>query len=125
MYPRLRPPSDSLELADRPETDDTEDAVETERSSSGTAPSAREGTAHGSGDPARSRVGEGVVSIAAVDRRGVDVGGGGCDKVLKVKEWYLLLQAWKSAAEGLDQRCLGRLISDGGGCCCGGRAKGV
>jgi hypothetical protein len=66
MYPRRRPPSDSLELADRPETDDTDDAVDTERSSSGTAPSASEGTAHGSGEPARSSGGEGVVSMVVV-----------------------------------------------------------
>jgi hypothetical protein len=63
MYPRLLPPSESLELADRPDTDDTDDAVDTERSSCGTAPSAREGTAHGSGEPARSGGGEGAVSM--------------------------------------------------------------
>ena len=49
--------------------DDTEDAVDTERSSMGTEPSASEGTAHGSGEPARSRGGEGVVSILAMEKR--------------------------------------------------------
>jgi hypothetical protein len=42
----------------------------------GTAPSASEGTAHGSGEPARSRGGEGVVSIVVMDKRlGRDVAG--------------------------------------------------
>jgi hypothetical protein len=35
----------------------------------GTEPSASEGTAHGSGEPARSSGGEGVVSILAMDER--------------------------------------------------------
>lgn len=66
MYPRLlpgKPLSESLELADRPETDETDEAVETDRSSFGTAPRASDGVAHASGEEARSGGGEGVVSI--------------------------------------------------------------
>jgi hypothetical protein len=57
------PLSESRELTDRPEKDDTEDAVETERSSGGIAPSASDGVAQGSGDPDRSGGGEDAVSM--------------------------------------------------------------
>lgn len=80
MYPRLlpgKPLSESLELAERPDIEDTDDAVETERSSRGTAPSAGDGVAHTSGEEARSCGGEGVVSIVA-DRGVTWRGEGGC-----------------------------------------------
>lgn len=64
------PLSESLELAERPETDETDEAVETERSSCGTALRASEGEIHGSGEEARSRGGEGVESMGACGRCG-------------------------------------------------------
>lgn len=64
------PLSESLELAERPETEETSDAVETERSSCGTALRASEGETHGSGDKVRSGGGEGVESMAVCGRRG-------------------------------------------------------
>jgi hypothetical protein len=57
------PLSESRELTDRPDTDETDDAVETERSSWGTAPRASEGVTQGSGDRDLSGGGEGVVSM--------------------------------------------------------------
>jgi len=63
------PLSESLELADRPETEDTEEAVETDRSSRGMAPRASEGVTHGSGDKLRSGGGEAVVSMAGGRQR--------------------------------------------------------
>ena len=67
MYPLLLPPSESRELADCPDMDDTDEAVETERSSLGTAFRARDGEIQGSGEDARSGGGEeGVVSSKAM-----------------------------------------------------------
>jgi hypothetical protein len=66
MYPLLLPGmplSESRELTERPDTDDTDDAVETERSSWGTAFSASEGVTQGSGETERSGGGEDVVSM--------------------------------------------------------------
>jgi hypothetical protein len=60
------PLSESRELAERPDTEDTDDAVDTERSSCGTAPRASEGVAHGSGDEARSGGGEDDVVASAM-----------------------------------------------------------
>lgn len=57
------PLSERRELADRPDTDDTDEAVETERSSWGTAFRASDGVTHGSGEDDRSGGGEGVVSM--------------------------------------------------------------
>lgn len=48
------PLSERRELTDRPDTDDTDEAVDTERSSAGIAPRARVGVTQGSGEPARS-----------------------------------------------------------------------
>lgn len=64
------PLSESRELADRPETEETEEAVETERSSCGTALRASEGETHGSGERQRSGGGEGVDSMARCGRCG-------------------------------------------------------
>jgi hypothetical protein len=71
MYPLLLPGiplSESRELADLPETDDTEEAVDTERSSCGMAFRASEGEAHGSGEEPRSGGGDDVVvsSVAII-----------------------------------------------------------
>lgn len=59
------PLSESRELADRPDTDETDEAVDTERSSCGTAFRARDGETQGSGEEARSVSGggEGVASM--------------------------------------------------------------
>ena len=78
MYPRRLPPSDSREPAERPETDETDEAVETERSRGGMAPMAREGVAHGSGDVERWGGEVDVVSIV-VDK------GGRCKAVAVVR----------------------------------------
>lgn len=64
------PLSERRELAERPETEDTEEAVETERSSCGTALRASDGETHGSGERERSGGGEGVDSIAKCGRCG-------------------------------------------------------
>jgi hypothetical protein len=68
IYPLLlgMPLSESLELTDRPETDDTDEAVDTERSRAGMAFRASEGATQGSGDPARSGGGEVVPVVAMV-----------------------------------------------------------
>ena len=75
MYPRRLPPSERRELTER--ADDTEEAVETERSSGGIAPMARDGVAHGSGEVERAG-GELGVSMV-VDR------GGRCKAVAVVR----------------------------------------
>lgn len=59
------PLSERRELAERPETEDTDDAVDTERSSWGTAFRASDGETQGSGEDARSGGGEGDVSMMA------------------------------------------------------------
>lgn len=78
MYPRLLPPSERRELADRPETDETDEAVDTDRSSGGIAPMASDGATHGSGEVDRAGGELGVVSIV-VDR------GGRCKAVAVVR----------------------------------------
>jgi hypothetical protein len=73
MYPRLLPGmplSESRELADRPDTDDTDEAVDTERSNCGTALRASDGVIQGSGEPVRSGGGEDVASSAMIGVRG-------------------------------------------------------
>ena len=68
MYPRRRPPgpppSDSRELVDRPETEDTDDAVETDLSSCGHADNAGDGVTHAGGDV--GRVAEGSTGSAMI-----------------------------------------------------------
>lgn len=71
------PLSESLELAERPDTDDTEEAVDTERSSCGTAFSASIGEIHGSGESVRSGGGEGADSMAGRGRCGGYAAAGG------------------------------------------------
>jgi len=78
MYPRLLPPSERRELAERPDTEETDEAVETERSRGGMAPIARDGVTHGSGDVERPGGELGVVSMV-VDR------GGRCKAVAVVR----------------------------------------
>jgi hypothetical protein len=79
MYPLLLPGmplSERRELADRPDTDETDEAVDTERSSCGRALSASDGVAQGSGEEARSGGGEDAVSmVVKVDRGDVAVVG--------------------------------------------------
>jgi len=68
MYPRLlpgKPLSESLEPTDR---DETLEAVDTERSSWGTAFSASPGVAHGSGEEPRSGGGVGIESMIGRQR---------------------------------------------------------
>ncbi len=73
MYPRRLPPSEILEPTERPEAEDTDDAVDTERSSIGIAPSGRDGVDQGSGDEARSGGEKVVESMVGGFRRGVEV----------------------------------------------------
>jgi hypothetical protein len=75
MYPRRLPPSERRELTER--ADETDEAVETERSSGGMAPMAKDGVAQGSGEVERAG-GELDVSMV-VDR------GGRCKAVAVVR----------------------------------------
>ena len=75
MYPRRVPPADRRELTER--ADETDEAVEKERSRGGIAPMARDGVAHGSGEVERAG-GELGVSMV-VDR------GGRCKAVAVVR----------------------------------------
>lgn len=64
----MTPLSESRELDDLPETEETEEAVDTDRSSWGHDNIAREGETQGEGEPGRS-MGEGEVSSAMVTRQ--------------------------------------------------------
>lgn len=79
------PLSESRELDDRPETEDTEDAVETERSSRGIAFIASEGVAQDGGEPGRSMGERADVSSIVVARswqeKGVLLGVGKTNRV--------------------------------------------
>ena len=107
------PLSESRELADRPETEETEEAVETERSSCGTALRASEGETHGSGERQRSGGGEGVDSMARCGRCVAVVQGAG-SRCCAAVEW-VLVQCWcrevsyRSCPKSMGERA-------GGGC---------
>lgn len=74
------PLSERRELADLPETDDTEEAVDTERSSCGTALRASDGETHGSGEEARSSGGGDDVAVSSAM-----IGVGSCEE----RKWML------------------------------------
>ena len=90
------PLSESLEPTERPDTDDTEEAVDTERSSCGTAFSASIGETHGSGESVRSGGGEGVDSMAGRGRCG-----GYADACSRRRGSGVCLSAAESAASHL------------------------
>lgn len=75
------PLSDSRELTERPETDETDDAVDTERSNEGMAFRASEGVTQGSGEPARSGADIAVESSVAMV-----AGGDGIARLLRCAE---------------------------------------